>query len=476
MTKLKTLKACLLVLALCAPLAAHAIEADAAFSSLADAIEVGIKQLAGNGRLDSLGWQILTFLAASNVVWLLIKGHFSGSGLNGALADLVPFGIACAIAAAFMGGGGPGSMSLVTALDASVNAIGGALTGASMGSVGELLMSAATTALGTIRNLLSMPASTTPLDGSLMAIVQILFSIPAILMSLIAAIVATFLIIVALGIYMANLVISQITIEIAKMFAPVFIPFLVWRPTSWLFEGWLRFFLGAALLKIVGLLLLQVTDVMMQSVLNLSAQIAATAASTTVAGTFVFDITRYAVIILMSGIGALMMSRAPSIASGILSGSGGVGFSGWSEIASKSPATKMLMGGMGEGRGASGGGVKNAAGSNALSGVTNMMPNFMKPATSGLGQIMSRSDGVMMAKRDAKNASMGKGGTHNIQRDMANMPAATQAAYTKHLEARNASHASKERSAGFYGPPQPGARYTVSKPVSSITPPKKDGA
>ena len=471
MTKLKTLKAFLLVLALWAPLAAQAIEADAAFSSLADAIEVGIKQLAGNGRLDSLGWQILTFLAAANVVWYLIKGHFSGSGLNGALADLVPFGIACAIASAFMGGGGFGSMSLVTALDASVNAIGGALTGASMGSVGELLMSAATTALGTIRNLLSMPASTTPLDGSLLAVVQILFSIPAILMSLIAAIVATFLIIVALGIYMANLVISQITIEIATMFAPVFIPFLVWRPTSWLFEGWLRFFLGAALLKIIGLLILQVTDVMMQSVLNLSVQIAATAASTTVGGTFVFDITRYAVIILMSGIGALLMSKAPSIASGILSGSGGVGFSGWSEIASKSPATKMLMGGMGEGGGGPSRGIKNAVGANALSSVTNMMPNFMKPATNAVGAAASSLRGHAAAAADARSAKSMGDGTKNISRDLSQMSAATQRAYVSHLESRNAQSAAQAKAPGFYGPPSP--RITVTQPVSSIKPSDK---
>lgn len=474
MTKPKTLKAFLLVLVLCAPLAAHAIEANEAFQSLADAIELGIKKLAQDGKLDSLGWKILSFLAAANVVWLLIKGHFSGSGLNGALADLVPFGIACAIAAAFMGGGGPGAMSLVSALDASINAIGGALTGAPMGSVGELLMSAAATALGTIRNLLFMPASTTPVAGFLQGLLQVVTAIPAVFMSLIAAIVATFLILVALGVYMANLVISQVTLEIAKIFAPVFIPFLVWRPTSWLFEGWLRFFLGAALLKIVGLLLLQVTSVMMQSVLDLSAQIAASMPKDAIAAPFVFDITRYGVIILMSGIGALMMSKAPSIASGILSGSGGVGFSGWGEIASKSPATRMIMGGMGDKGGGSnaGGAAKNAAGSHALSGVSNMMPNFMKPATNALGALASASDGKKLAANDAANASMGKGGTYNIQRDMAQMPAATQRAYAKHLEARNAAHSAQERAPGFYGPPMQGSRYTVSKPVSSITPPK----
>lgn len=464
MTKLKTLKACLLFMVLCAPLAAHAIEADAAFKALADSIELGIKKLAGEGKLESLGWQILTFLAAANVVWLLIKGHFSGSGLNGVLADLVPFGIAGAIAAAFMGGGG--TMSLVTALDASVNAIGSALTGASMGSVGELLMSAAATSLGTIKNLLTMPASTTPVSGSLLAIVQILFSVPAIIMSLIAAIVATFLIIVALGIYMANLVISQITLEIAKMFAPVFIPFLVWRPTSWLFEGWLRFFLGAALLKIVGLLLLQVTDVMMNSVLNLSVQIATTTEAAIAAGTFVFDITRYAVIILMSGIGALMMSKAPSIASGILSGSGGVGFSGWSEIASRSPATKMMMGGMGS-SGGSGSGGQKTAGANAASGVTAMMPNFLKPASNAIGSIASHAGGKAAAAKDAASARNMGDGTKNISRDLSKMSAATQSAYVSHLEGKNARSAAQAQSPGFYGPPSP--RYTVSKPESSLS-------
>jgi type IV secretory pathway VirB6-like protein len=469
MTKLKTLTACILVLVLCAPLAAHAAEADAAFKSLADGIELGIKKIAQEGKLDALGWKILSFLAVANVVWLLIKGHFSGSGLNGVLADLAPFGVSFAIAAAFMGGGGSGSISLVTALDESINVIGTTLTGAPMGSVGELLMSSAVKALDTIRNLLFMPASTTPVDGFLQGIFQVVSAIPAIFMSLIAAIVSTFLILVALCVYMANLVISQVTLEIAKMFAPVFIPFLIWRPTAWLFDGWLRFFLGAALLKIVGLLLLQVTSVMMQSVLDLSTQIAANAPSDSVLDPMVFDITRYAVIILMSGIGALLMSKAPSIASGILSGSGGVGFSGWGDITSKSPATKMIMGGMGEkgGGGPVGGAMKGATGANALSGVTNMMPNFMKPATNALGAIASKYNGVQAAKEDSKSAKNMGDGTKNISRDMSKMSAATQRSYMAHLEAKNARSAAQASSPGFYGPPSP--RITVSRPVSSTS-------
>lgn len=463
MDKITAYKTALSVALVVIPFGAHAITADAAFTSLADAISTGIEGIAKSNPLASLGWKILSFLAVANVFWLLIKGHFSGSGLNGVLADLVPLAIAGAIAAAFLGGAG--TMSLITAVELSIAAIGGAITGAPMGSVSELLVSAASTSLETIRNLMFTSPNTAKDLDFWTGVVQILSAIPSVFMAIIASIVATFLILVALGIYMATLVMSQVTIEIAKVFAPLFIPFLVWRPTAWLFEGWLRFFIGAALLKIVGYMLLQVTSVMMKAVLDLSATVDA-APDGSLFSTPVFDVTKYAVIILMSGIGALLMAKAPSIATGLLSGSGGIGFSGWSEIASRSPATKMVMGGMGEGRSGGVGGAKGAAGANALSGVANAMPNFMKPATNAVGAMSSAIGGRAAAASDASRAKSMGDGTKNISRDLSQMSTATQRAYVSHLEGKNARSASQASSPGFYGPPSP--RITVSKPVSSL--------
>jgi hypothetical protein len=50
-----------------------------------------------------------------------------------------------------------------------------------------------------------------------------------------------------------TLMMSQVSIIIAMIFAPFFVPFLLFKPAAWLFEGWLRFFLGAAMMKIIGL-------------------------------------------------------------------------------------------------------------------------------------------------------------------------------------------------------------------------------
>lgn len=465
MKNIKLMKAAIVVAALLVPLGAQAITPADAFTSLADAITTAIGGIAKNNPLGGLGWTILGFLAAANVVWLLIKGYFSGTGLNGVLADLVPLGISGAIAAAFLGGAG--TMSLITAVEGSINVVGQAITGAPMGSVSDLLVSAAATSLETIRNLLFTSPNTAKDLDFWTGVVQLISAIPSVFMAIIASIVATFLIMVALGIYMAHLVMSQITIEIAKVFAPLFIPFLIWRPTSWLFEGWLRFFIGAALLKIVGFMLLQVTNVMMQAVLALSQSVDA-APDGSLFNTPVFDITKYGVIILMSGIGALLMSKAPSIATGLLSGSGGIGFSGWSELASKSPSTRMIMGGMGDGKSTgAGAGAQKAAGANAASGVTNMMPNFMKPATNAIGAMSSSIGGRAAAAADASTAKNMGDGTKNISRDLTQMSAATQRAYVSHLESRNARSAAQASSPGFYGPPSP--RITVTKPVSSIS-------
>lgn len=443
---------------------AQAVTPATSFMAIANAVQTGINTVVTNNPLSGVGWTLFGFFVAANLVWVIMKGFFSGSGLNGVVGDLVPLGVTGVVAWAFLGGGGN---ALSSVLDDTMSVIGQAVTGSATKSIGQLIVDAGAITIESIINIWAQPVNSTPKSFSWDGLIEIISIIPVSMYTIVAAAASTFLILVAMFVYMATLVMSQINIEIAKLFAPLFVPFLLFRPASWMFDGWLRFFLSSALLKIVGLLLLQITSVILAQMLQLS-QNQVTASLSGIDAVH-FDITKMSVMFLMAGLCAMMMAKAPSIATGLLSGGGGATFGGWSDIASKAPGTKMLLGGMGAGAGR--GGAAGAAGGNALSGVTSAMPNVLKPATHGLGAIVSRSDGVRMAQSDSRGASMAGDGTRNISRDMSQMPSATQAAYSRHLEGKNAGFQKQAQDSSFYGPPSP--RYTVSKPTSSITPSKK---
>jgi hypothetical protein len=275
-----------------------------------------------------------------------------------------------------------------------------------------------------------------------------------------------FFILFALAIYIANLVMSQVAIVIAMAFAPFFVPFLLFRPASWLFDSWLRFFVTAAMMKIIGLLMLKITSSMMASLVSLSHQ--AAAAKPTVLDAVGIDIVLFSSMILLAGISALLMAQVPSLATGLLSGSaGGAGFGSWSNIASRSPATRGILGGMGAGSGGRG---RLHQPANAGSGLARTLPNVLKPAANFAGTGLSRAGGIRLANNDArlarKNGAVN--GEFKIGRDLSPLSEVSGQSYVRHLEKMNRRTQENETRETFIGPPSP--RYTISKPVSSTTP------
>lgn len=438
------------------------LTAASAMTGVANAIEDGLRGMSsagGGGGVLSIGRSLFGFFVVANLVWMFLKSFVSGTGFfNGFVADFVPFAVMCGVVAIFL------DRDIAGVLESSMNALGSAVLGEGVSSVSSMIAAAGQQAFSAVANIWNVAPST-----------QITWdpatwfaAIPSVLYQLVGSACTVFFILVALAVYMANLIMSQVSIIIAMIFAPFFVPFLLFKPASWLFEGWLRFFLGAAMMKIIGLLMLKITSAMMGSLVALSQQ--AAAQKPTVLDAVSIDIVLYSSMMLLAGISALLMSQVPNLATGLLSGSaGGAGFSGWSNLASKSPATRGVLGGMGTGS-SGGGGVGGKQTANAGSGVTRMMPNILKPASAAAGAGASLIGGTGRAMFDMAAAKKGgvKNGERNIGRDTGSMSAATAKSYVRTLESRNARMASNESQSNFYGPPSP--RYTVSKPTSSTTP------
>jgi hypothetical protein len=220
------------------------------------------------------------------------------------------------------------------------------------------------------------------------------------------------------------------------------------------------------MMKIIGLLMLKITSSMMASLVILSQQ--AAAAKPTVLDAVGIDIVLFSSMILLAGISALLMAQVPALANGLLSGSaGGAGFGSWSHIASRSPATRGVLGGMGQASGSSG---RTSQPGHAGSGLARALPNVVKPAAHAVGASLSKYGGVALAEKDARLARKvgAADGQFNIGRDVSSMSRVSGESYVKQLERKNLRTAIKEAGGTFIGPPSP--RYTISKPVSSTTP------
>jgi type IV secretion system protein TrbL len=436
-----------------------ATTAASAVTNLADAIENGLNGMTASGHdgVLEIGRGLFGFFVGMNLVWMLIKGFVSGTGFfSGFIADFVPFAVTAAIVALFL------DRDVATVLNSTMNVLGTAVLGESVTSVSSMIAAAGQQAFTAVANVWSVaPATQVSWDPTTW-----FAAIPVVLYALAGTAVTVFFILFALAIYIANLVMSQVAISIAMVFAPFFVPFLLFRPASWLFDCWLRFFLAAAMMKIIGLLMLKITSSMMASLVILSQQ--AAAAKPTVLDSVGIDIVLFSSMILLAGISALLMAQVPALANGLLSGSaGGAGFGGWSHIASRSPATKGILGGMGQ---PSGGGSRLPQPGHAGSGLARALPNVLKPAASVVGSGISRIGGSNLALQDAELARMAgaSNGQFNIGRDLSLMSRVSGESYVKQLERKNLRTAVKEAGEAFVGPPSP--RYTISKPVSSTSP------
>jgi TrbL/VirB6 plasmid conjugal transfer protein len=417
----------------------------------ADAIETRLKDMRNSPQLKTIGLTLVGFFVIANVMFFLLKNFATGTGLNGVIADMMGLAILAGVTQIFL------DRDIGDAIIKTIDVVAGAVTGlgSSGSTVSELMLEAGRDTFETLKNMWDV-GNMVKLDFSLLNLGKSLSLLLIILLKLIALGVTTFLLLVALGIYFATLVMSQVTVVIALILAPIFVPFLLFSPASFMFDGWLRFTIGAGFMKVIGALMVKITGIIMATLAGVSTQAVARAGGAQYSlDAFSVDIVLYCVMILLGALCAYLMMKGPEIATGLISGSGGAGgFKGWHEIASKSIATRGVMGGMQVGRGVGGGGAGGASGqpTHSMSGVQRAMPNVLKPAANLAGQAASAAGGWLAAGRH--HAQGEKAPDRNVAFDIrGNMSATSERAYRTRFEGLNRDAMAKG-----------GRPVTVSKP------------
>lgn len=296
-------------------------------SQIVDRVSNGLDALKSNTAISGASDTIIMLLMAIMMAWGLIKAMF-GNGFNQFVEEVIHIFMIWGIVQAVLHAGGiEGIQSLIDSMASSfANADMSTLSGAMSCSVENTFSS--------LSSILSMPSSDTKL--SLRKLKEMLPLVAIFIVQLLGKITAGFIVVIAFVVYAANVILSFCSVILATAFAPIMVPFLLNQHTSFLFNSWLRFFIGALLMKCVGAFFMSFTSTLMTSMNDVATSVV-TDSKVDPYEMVIANFVVYVSIVGLAGLAAYLMTMVPKIATGLISGAGGSGFSGMRTI-TQSPA------------------------------------------------------------------------------------------------------------------------------------------
>jgi type IV secretory pathway VirB6-like protein len=205
-----------------------------------------------------------------------------------------------------------------------MSALTAKITSQPMDTASQVIGATIGTTVETLKAVFTMP--TPKSNAGLMdwAMAGFLTMITTIIMKLAAAV----FVVVASCTYIATALMSMVSLKLVMALAPVMVPFLIFKPTAWLFDSWLKFLLGACMIKLVGAFMYSLTYDMMNSMNSIAKNILEDTNANVLEIAY-SDLLLHSVLVFVALLSALLMAQVPAIASGILSGgAGGAGFNG----------------------------------------------------------------------------------------------------------------------------------------------------
>lgn len=166
-----------------------------------------------------------------------------------------------------------------------------------------------------------LPIAVVETATAIVTMAEKIASLPTIIVTYMLKLLAALCLGLMLVAFIGVLILAKVHFAAAFIIGPILVPWLIWKRSEWLFDGWLKFGLIACMTNIVAMLMLT-----FMSVFITTAQTLAKALNTSSAGplgTAGLDYIVAGLIMIVGAIGAYIMWQVPSIAQGLLSGSGG---------------------------------------------------------------------------------------------------------------------------------------------------------
>lgn len=310
--------------------------------SIIAAVESGFTNLSQSPSMADAGYSIMYMLMAVMLGWAGLKAIL-GNGISSFFEEMVVLLIMMAVIQALLSSGG------IDGIEKFVNGVATNIAGSDMSNLRLTLDSTIKKTFNAVVDILSMPSIA---SASGWSIGQLLTAIPQMMAQILAKMICAMFLVLSSGIFIANVIIAYGSIMIAKALAPIMIPWLLLPSASFLFDGWLRFFLGSCMFKVVGAFFVKLTESWISGIAAISVNVRVGTEVDAVA-LFAGNMLIYASIIMMSATAAYLMMQVPIIAPGIISGSSRAGFQGVASMMGGaggkaiSGATGRTTGGMG---------------------------------------------------------------------------------------------------------------------------------
>lgn len=308
------------------------------------AVETEINKLRNNATLQQYGSLISGFFLIALMSWAGVKALATAKGFGDMIAEWVPIFVSFGFVYLFLNRSAP------TMIEGFISSLSSAISGMPMTGMRDSMRAIVDPMFKAIFDMMSTPTK----KGTWME--EIALFVPK-LINGITGLIAVLLLVVGMVVSMGTIIMSFISIALAMAMAPVMVPFIMFKPTAWIFDAWLKFTIGAAVMKLVFAFVVQVAAGILAGTTSLRAQLAADKAMA-MSDFIVADLIAQALLVLMCLLATFILFQTHTIATGLVGGNAsGTGFSGLKGITSGTTGRMSPnVGGGGSGRSGTGGG------------------------------------------------------------------------------------------------------------------------
>jgi type IV secretory pathway VirB6-like protein len=288
------------------------------------------------GALNDTGKILLGSITTLILVWNTLKILIEGGGARKMLAQAIHIGMMFSFAFFLIDKLPDVTKYCVESVDAvgkavaptSFNASGGEQSGSqiAMAAIAPMLDAAISVQQSESPKVQKKPEESVGLVALFTAVNGFFTGFNNYLLSIVLKVLTIGILVIAGLIAFGHFMVSQILIYLAIIIAPILIPFLVWEAASFIFDGWLKFFIKALFHKLIGLIILTIMSLGVSGAL---AKIGGQAGITSFGEAEAFRLTGMIALMAIAVATVYLANQIPTIADGLLSGMArsGMGFS-----------------------------------------------------------------------------------------------------------------------------------------------------
>jgi hypothetical protein len=316
---------------------------ESAFQTAAREISAGVARLNSSALYPS-GRTLAYAILGTMMVWFATMAMIRGYGLTQIFADWIPLLMQFAIVLMILNSG------VATRISDGIRGLTATFGGPPASQpIGDVVADAAKQGVRVMGNIWDIQRqsadNTCRLTEPIACVGEKLSNVGALVISLLGKAVSILIVAVVFAVFLAHVIFSQIAIYIALSLAPLFVPFIMLPPASFLFDGWLRFLLSSSLVAVVGGFMIGMLNSFVTAAARMAEQMSAANAAAGAGGAtpVVLEMLTIGSLVLLIGVAAFLMMQAPSIAQGLISGSGGVGWRGGNPISGALKTGKLAF-------------------------------------------------------------------------------------------------------------------------------------